>query len=35
MKWSPRSLSDLGVRGEASGRVRTNVYDFEAHSEPT
>jgi hypothetical protein len=27
-----RSLSDLGVRREASGRARTNCHDFEAHS---
>ena len=26
------SLSDLGVGSEASGRVRTNRADFEAHS---
>jgi multidrug efflux pump subunit AcrA (membrane-fusion protein) len=31
----PRSLSDLGVRSEASGRVSTNRHDFEAHSGPT
>jgi hypothetical protein len=27
-----RSLSDLGVRSEADGRVRTKRHDFEAHS---
>jgi hypothetical protein len=32
---TPRSLSDLGVRSEASGRVSTNCHDFEAHSGPT
>ena len=30
-----RSLSDLGVRSEASGRTSTNDRDFEAHSGPT
>ena len=30
-----RSLSGLGVRSAASGRVRTNAHDFEAHSGPT
>ena len=30
-----RSLSDLGVRSEASGRARTNRHDFEAPSHST